>query len=164
MITKNLKGINVEITIKVTDEFIKQRAANSKLYNQTGRTDRKFWMDLDCEIVEHTFIANGEWSAAEGWETDAVIDGKNVDLKFVQKYWNISPRRIVNIIRQRKIIDEYHFYEWVERPKRPLEPGDEVTVQFVGAMTYDQVADNIKASYKQAGGHYVDIRSGLSDQ
>lgn len=148
----------MEITIKVTEDFIEQRLANSKLYNQTGRSDRKFWMDLDCEIVEYDYIARGVWDNVSGWEVDAAIDGKNVDLKFVQKYWNITPRRIVNIIRQRKIIDEYHFWEWVERPKRPLEVDDIVTVRFVGALTYDQVADNIKASYKQAGGHYVAIR------
>ena len=149
----------MEITIKVTQDFIDQRQANSELYNSTNRSPRKFLMDLDCELVEYDYIARGVWDSLGGWEVDAVIDNKNVDLKFVQKYWNITPRRIVNIIRQRNILDEYHFWEWVSRPKRPLEVGDEVTVRFVGALTYDQVADNIKPSFKQAGGHYVDIRA-----
>lgn len=149
----------MEITIQVTEAFIQQREANSELYNSCGRSKRKFLMDLDCEIVEFDYIAREVWSSWDGWEVDAIIEDKKVDLKFVQKYWNITPRRIVNIIRQRNIIDEYHFWQWVDKPSRPLEAGDVVVVRFVGELTYDQVADNIKPSFKQAGGHYVDVRS-----
>ena len=152
----------MEYTIYVTQEFIDQRKKNFELYNAGNRSDRKFLMDLDCEVVEFEFIAAGQWQCGkaigQGWEVDAIVDGKRADLKFVQKYWNISPRRIVNIIRQRNTIDEYHFWEWVDRPNRPLEAGDKVEVRFVGILSYDDVADNIKPSFKQAGGHYVAIR------
>ena len=144
--------------ITVTNEFIKHRSANSKTYKQGNRTYEKFLMDLECEIIEHTLIASGKWGDTKGWEIDAVIDGKNIDLKVVKKFYNISYKKLCNLKKQINIIDEYHFYEWVSRPNRPLETGDEVTVRFLGALTYDQIHSNMICSLWQSGGYYVKIR------
>ena len=38
--------------ITVPEGFIKHREEKSQQYNQRGRTDRKFFMDLDAEILE----------------------------------------------------------------------------------------------------------------
>lgn len=152
----------MEFKTIVNSDFMEYREQCFEQYNANGRTDRKFLMDLDCEIIEHTLIAAGEWQSGldigNNWEVDAVIDGKNVDLKVIGgAYWNISPRRIVNILRQRNLIHEYHFWQWLVRPSRPLRIGDEVSAVRRGILTYDQVADNVNASFKQAGGHYVDL-------
>ena len=145
--------------IEVTEDFIKERTDKTNLYNQRERSENKFLMDLDCEIVEHLHIKQGLWEPHDSWMVDAVIDGKNCDLKFIQKFWNISSRKIVNILRQRNTIDEYHFWEWVRRPHRPLRAGDEVEVRQVGVLHYDVVADNLQASFKVPGGHYVAVRT-----
>ena len=154
----------MELTIEVTSEFLDYREACYDRYNQGKRTDDKFLQDLDCELVEwHMIHTKSEWEDVPGWMVDAKIDGKMADLKFVQKYWNISPRRIVNILKQRNDIDEYHFWEWVSRPKRPLAIGDIVKARRVGILPYDMVADNIWPSFKVPGGCYVDIRKLLSN-
>lgn len=153
----------MELTIKVTGEFLDYREACFDRYNQGKRTADKFLQDLDCEIVEwHMIHEQKLWQDVPGWMVDAKIEDKCVDLKFVQKYWNISPRRIVNILKQRNDVDEYHFWEWISRPKRPLALGDTVSARRVGILPYDDVADNIWPSFKVPGGCYVDVRKLLN--
>lgn len=153
----------MELTIEVSGEFLDYREACFERYNQHKRTDSKFLQDLDCEIVEwHMIHEAKQWKDIAGWMVDAEIDNKKVDLKFVQKYWNISPRRIVNILKQRNAIDEYHFWEWIDRPSRPLALGDVVKARRVGILSYDTVADNIWPSFKVPGGCYVDVRKLLT--
>ena len=40
--------------IKVTQDFIDYRTDKSQIYNQRGRSDRKFLMDHDAKHTQHT--------------------------------------------------------------------------------------------------------------
>ena len=145
--------------IVVTEDFIEHRHEKLGIYNPRGRTDRKFKMDIDCELLEWFMLRTGDWYEHPSWMVDGITpEGKSIDVKFVQKYWNLSGSKITNILQQRKILDEYHFYEWVERPKRPLEQGDLCEVRCVGILSYDTVADNIRPSFKAQGQYYLDVR------
>ena len=146
-------------TIVVTQEFIEYRHEKVNQYNQRGRTDRKFQMDIDCELLEWAMIQTGDWHHHPSWMVDAILpNGNQIDVKFVQKYWNLSGSKITNIIQQRKMIHEYAFFEWADRPKRPLEPGDLCKVRLVGLLSFDTVADNIRPSFKAQGQYYLDVR------
>ena len=150
--------------ILVPEEFIWYRSQKAKQYNQRGRTDRAFLMDIDCELLEWSMIKWGEWYEHPDWKVDAITpEGKQVDVKFIQKYWNLSGSKITNIIQQRRHIHEYHFYEWVSRPKRPLESKDEVECNLVGELSYDTVADGIRPSFKAQGQYYLDARKLLAE-
>ena len=145
--------------ITVPEEFIWHRAEKMKLYNQRGRTDRKFAMDIDCEIIEWYMIKHELWWDHPDWKVDAITpEGQQLDVKVIQKYWNLSGSKITNIIQQRRHIHEYHFYEWVYRPGRPFETNDEVQVRLVGILPFDVVADNIRPSFKAQGQYYLDVR------
>lgn len=153
------------VIIDVTPEFISHRADKQQLYNQRGRTDRKFLMDLDCEIYEWHMIQQGEWMDDDDWRVDAHVispDGnKAIDVKFIGKYYNMTPTKITNILQQRDIVDGYWFMEWVSKPGRPLVAGDEVACSFVHYVEMEQMLDSIRVStnYKDWGtSHYVDVR------
>ena len=104
--------------IHVPEEFIWYRGEKAKQYNKRGRTDRAFHMDIDCELLEWTMIKWGEWYEHPDWKVDAITpEGLQVDVKFIQKYWNLSGSKITNIIQQRRYIHEYHFYEWTRQTK-----------------------------------------------
>lgn len=145
--------------ITVNQNFLKHREEKFNQYNQRGRTDRKFLMDLDAELLEHTMIEKGKWFAHPSWMVDFMdVTGTTYDVKFIRKFWNVSREKTLNVIKQRNILNNFMFWEWVDRPNRPLENGDDVTVQLVGTLTYDEVADNLRKSYKEPDGFYVDVR------
>ena len=148
-----------EESIVVLQDFIDYRTEKQQQYNPRGRSERKFLMDIDCELLEWTHIDNNKWFPHPDWKVDAITpEGKQIDVKFIQKYWNLSGSKITNIIQQRNYIHEYHFYEWVDRPSRPLERGDHVKVRQVGILSFGTVADNIRPSFKAQGQYYLDAR------
>ncbi len=153
--------------ITVSKEFIYYRSLKAEIYNRRGRKDAKFLMDLDCELYEWYMIHDlRAWSDHPDWKVDALIGESSevtVDVKFIQKYWNVSGSKITNILQQRKILDYYLFMEWVDRPKRPLVEGDEVEMEQVSWLTYDEVADNLRPSFKAQGQYYLDPRRILED-
>lgn len=152
------------IDIAVTQEFIDHRTEKSKLYNKRGRGERDFLMDLDCEILEWYMInVTEEWMEdPDDWMVDAIVpdpDGyKRIDVKFISKWYNISCTKMHNIIQQRRVIDSYLFMEWVERPDRPLAVGDNVAVNPIGYIGYEDLLDGIKVSRGKWGGFYADPR------
>ena len=150
------------IHLKVKQDFIQHRTDKFALYNQRGRTDKRFLMDIDAELYEFEMISSGVWQPHESWMVDGIdLQGRNVDVKFVQKYWNLSGSKITNILQQRKILDGYKFMQWVNRPARPLEAGDEVFVKDLGFLPYDTVADGIRPSFKAQGQYYFDVHKAL---
>ena len=154
----------MDITIEVTQEFIDYRNEKQAMYNQRGRTDRKFQMDLDCELFEWYMInVTEDWEdEPDDWMGDAIIpspDGyKTVDVKFIAGYYNIDRGKMLNIIQQRHVLDGYQFMEWVSKPRRPLVVGDTVTCRGVGYLTHEELLDNLRRSYKEAYGFYADVR------
>ena len=173
---RKMKGIQMPYTIKVTQDFIDHRESKRELYNQRGRTDRKFLMDLDAEIYEYMMIKEGMWDDDPDWRVDAHIpnpDGAiSVDVKFISKYYNLTPTKVCNILQQRDVLHGFMFMEWVQKPSRPLQVGDDVVVRQLGYMSIEDLMDNIKPStnYKDWGtSHYVNVhkilqkRKGPSD-
>lgn len=117
-------------------------------------------MDLDAELYEHHMITTGQWEDYDDWKVDAVVPGVgNVDVKFISKWYNISNVKMLNILQQRFILDAYVFMEWVGRPQRPLEAGDEVDIRYVKTLLYDDLCDRIKVSRGKWGGFYADVRA-----
>ena len=142
----------------VKPEFIEHRAEKALQYNQRGRSDRKFLMDLDAELYEWDKLNYDEWQAHPSWMVDAIDEwGRNIDVKFIRKYWNVSREKTLNLIKQRNDVDGYWFMEWVSKPSRPLVSGDEVEVRQVGFLYYGDVADNLRKSFKEPDGFYVDV-------
>ena len=149
-----------KMKIKVTDEFILHRTEKQGLYNQRNRTDRKFLMDLDAEILEWHLLSTGQVSSHPSWMVDYISPkGYHVDVKFIRKYWNVSREKTLNLIKQRDMLHGYEFYEWVKKPGRPLQAGDEVEVHRLGFLHYGDVADNLRKSFKEPDGFYVDVRA-----
>ena len=145
--------------IKITESFISHRTDKSKQYNQRGRTDRRFLMDLDAEIYEWDKLHFDEWRPHDSWMVDGYDEwDRKVDVKFIRKYWNVSREKTLNLIKQRDILDGYTFIEWVERPSRPLRAGDQVRVNELGFLSYGSVADGLRKSFKEPDGFYVDVR------
>ena len=117
-------------------------------------------MDLDAEIYEHHRITTGDWEDYDDWKVDAVVPGIGaVDVKFVSKWYNISNVKMLNILQQRFVLDAYVFMEWLGRPQRPLEAGDEVEIGYVKTLLYDDLCDRIKVSRGKWGGFYADVRA-----
>ena len=148
------------IHLKVGKDFLAHRAEKFEQYNQRGRTDRKFLMDLDAELLEFDMIKTGHWQAHDSWMVDAInAAGNKIDVKFIRKYWNVSREKTLNLIKQRDILDGYSFFEWVGRPARPFRAGDEITVNRIGYLSYAEVADNLRKSFKEPDGFYVAVHS-----
>ena len=146
--------------IIVPEEFIWYRSERAEEYNQGSRSDNKFMMDLDCELVEWYKMKHSDWIEHPSWMVDAMTaDGVKLDVKFVQKYWNISRQRAQNIMHQYGTVDEYHLYQWVDRPKRPFKCGDECEVRLAGILQYGDVVRNIRYSRKEPSGYFVDYQS-----
>ena len=146
-------------TIEVCDKFIEHRSEKKEQYNQRGRTDRKFLMDLDAELLEFHKISTGQWFYHPDWRIDAITEeGNSVDVKFIRKYGNVSREKTLNLIRQRDMLDGYLFYEWVSKPGKPLTAGDRIQCRQVGYLPYGAVADSLRKSFKEPDGFYSDVR------
>lgn len=146
--------------IIVKPEFIEYRTEKQQQYNQRNRTDRKFLMDLDAELYEWDKLNYDEWRSSDDWRIDAFDEwDRAIDVKFIRKYWNVSREKTLNLIKQRDILDGYLFMQWVSKPNRPLIAGDAVEVQQLGFLHYGSVADNLRKSFKEPDGFYVDVRA-----
>ena len=112
---------------------------------------------VDCEVYEYVMIQDNIWGDFPGWQIDGYSDKYGaVDVKVIEKYWNIAPLKVRHIFRQRNAIDHYYFIEKINWPEGLLVDGDEITIGFLGVMTWDEVADSIEPS--RYNGMYVDVR------
>lgn len=149
-------------SVGIDPRFIDYRNMRAKEYNQGKRSTRKFLMDLDCELYEWLRLFDGTWRHIDDWRVDGEdLKGTTYDVKFINKYWNISRQTMVNILKQRDVVDKYLFVEWVKKPNRPLEAEDVVFFRELGSIPYDSVADNIRTSLKEPYGFYMDVRGHL---
>ena len=146
-------------TINVTQEFVDQRDKRSEIYNPGSRSRLQLLKDIECEILEWHYIKSGVWQDDPRWEVDGhdPILGA-VDVKFIQKYYNIPPKKLVYILKQRGITNAFVFAEWKERPEELLKAGDKVTVNVIGWLAYEEAIKKIQASH--FNGHYIDVRKG----
>lgn len=122
-------------------------------------------MDLDAELYEWEMLRTYEWVSHPSWMVDGIDkQGIRLDVKFIRKYWNVSREKTLNLIKQRKVLEGYLFMEWVDKPNRPLVAGDAVTVRQIGFLQYDTVADNLRKSFKEPDGFYVDVHTLIRQQ
>ena len=148
-------------TYTVTQDFIDYREEKAKLYNPRGRKREQLLMDIDCEFYEWKMITEEMWEdEPDDWRIDAYMVGPDgwlaLDVKFIDRWYNISPVKMCNILQQRNILHGYLFMEWISRPDRPLQDGDEVAIGQVGYVDWEELVDAIKPS--RYNGHYADIR------
>ena len=150
------------INFTVPDEFIVQRNERKEKYNARGRDDKKHLMDIDCELFEYYHLEEVPgYSDDDRWEIDMVKGHKNIDCKCITKWYNISQMKMCYLLRQHGATTHFQFWEWTERPDRPLEAGDEVVMQDLGTIKYWDVLKNIQPSGYN-GGYYVNVRKLLN--
>lgn len=150
------------VTIEITQDFIDQRDARAEIYNPGKRTIERLKRDIEAEVYEwYMTTVTEEWlDEPDDWKIDGYIispDGNlAVDVKFVDKWYNIAPKKLYYILKQRDVLDGFVFMEWVERPDRLLVAGDTVTVQGIGYIPYWELVDIIQPS--KFNGFYADVR------
>ena len=105
-------------------------------------------------------IDKGTWQDHIDWQVDGVdqIYG-NVDVKFIKTWYNVPCNKMVYLLKQRELTDNFFFCEWNDRPERLLVAGDMVKVNTLGILEYWELMDIIKPS--KYNGFYADIRKHL---
>lgn len=145
--------------ITVDKKFIEQREANLLIYKRGKRTEDKHRQNIDCELYEYEMIKSGEWLDHPMWFTDAITEDGNVEVKFIQKYFNIAAhKRKFAIEKQLTENGSFVFVEKVDWPARALEEGDVVEINVVGTLTSSTVRKNMSSSNYNSG-YYVDVRN-----
>ena len=147
------------INYTVPQDFIDQREVRKEKYNPRGRDDTRHRMDIDAELYEYYLINNLDSGAMDDdrWEVDYQLGRKKVDCKCITKWYNIGQMKMCYLLRQQGITTHFEFWEWVDKPDRPLEAGDEVSMRSLAMVKYWDTLKNVQPS-KFNGGYYVDIR------
>ena len=147
------------MVITVDQGFIDQRDERAGIYNPGNRTIEQLKRDIECEIHEYMMIREGVWEDHESWKVDGVAPGiGNVDVKFIDKYYNISHKKMAYLCWQSTHVHYFIFMEWVRRPDRLLRVGDEVEYRQVGVLSYDEFLKHVRPSNYNSG-YYVHVRS-----
>ena len=148
------------VDIAITKDFINQRDARAEIYNPRNRSFEQLKLDIECEVFEWHMIDRGTWQDHIDWQVDGVdqLYG-NVDVKFIKTWYNIPCNKMIYLLKQRDLTDNFYFCEWHERPQRLLVAGDTVKVNTLGILEYWELLDIIKPS--KYNGFYADIRKHL---
>jgi len=148
------------VDIAITKDFINQRDARAEIYNPRNRSFEQLKLDIECEVFEWHMIDKGTWQDHIDWQVDGVdqLYG-NVDVKFIKTWYNIPCNKMIYLLKQRDLTDNFYFCEWHERPQRLLVAGDIVKVNTLGILEYWELVDIIKPS--KYNGFYADIRKHL---
>ena len=148
------------VDIAITKDFINQRDARAEIYNPRNRSFEQLKLDIECEVFEWHMIDKGTWQDHIDWQVDGVdqLYG-NVDVKFIKTWYNIPCNKMIYLLKQRDLTDNFYFCEWHERPQRLLVAGDMVKVNTLGILEYWELVDIIKPS--NYNGFYADIRKHL---
>ncbi len=146
------------LEITVDQGFVDQCIEHSKIYNAGQRSQERLIRDIECELYEYYMISNNLWDKHDSWKVDGVSEVYgNVDVKFIDKYYNIAHKKMAYIAWQSTDLDTLIFCEWVERPDRKLEAGDVVKINVVGYLSYMDFLKNLQPSNYNAG-YYVNVR------
>ena len=150
---ENMKS---EYIITVKKSFVDQCNERAKIYNARGRSKERLRRDIEAEIFEWYMIDSKQAKDHDSWKVDMVLPnwGK-VDVKLINKYYNISCAKLLNILDQEGEVDNYVFIEYIKRPDRELKARDKVTIRVLGNLDYWQVRKNLKVS--RFNGYYIDV-------
>jgi len=146
-----------EFTITVKKSFVDQCKERSKIYNPRGRTQERLLRDIEAEIFEWYMIDTKQAKDHPSWKVDMILPnwGK-VDVKLINKYYNISCTKLLNILEQEGEVDNYVFIEYIQRPDRILKARDKVSIRVLGHLPWRTLKESLKVS--RFNGYYVDIR------
>jgi hypothetical protein len=146
------------IRYSVPQAFIDQREERKLKYNSRDRDDRQHRMDIDAELYEWYYLNHMGFRDDERWEIDMISpENDRIDCKNITKWYNISQYKMCYLLRQHEITTHFEFWEWVDKPGRPLETDDMVQMRKLCRVPYWDVMKNCQPS-KFNGGYYVDIR------
>ena len=145
------------IDIQVTQDFIDQRDHRATIYNPGKRSQNQLLKDIEAEILEWHLIKQGIWQDDPRWE----IDGHDpilgaVDVKFIHKYYNIDCKKFLYLLKQRGTTNAYVFAEWINRPTGLLQAGQEIQVNTIGWLAYEEAISKVQVS--GYNGYYIDVR------
>ena len=143
--------------ITVDKKFIMQRNKRGEKYNPNGRSKERLLKDIECELYEYEMIKKGKWKDVDIWKIDGVAPFGAVDVKCISKYYNINRKKLLHILQQRGSVDYFYFIEWKERPNRLLKVGDKVEFNYITKVSYEELLENLKISFKTEG-YYFDAR------
>ena len=150
------------VDVTVDAEFLAHREWALNTYKPGKKSKKQHAMSIDCELYEHHMMTHEGGSATDTWAVDYISKtGSCIDVKCLfDKWFNIAPQKMVNILHQRDFINEYEFIEHVNMPERPVELGDVVQIRRLGLLSYDALAKIIRPSGYQFRGssHYADVR------
>ena len=144
----------------VPQDFIDQREERLGQYNRRDRTERRHRMDIDAELYEYFLINEADYDDDDRWEVDFKDDATTYDAKCISRWYNISQMKMCYLLRQHGITDKFVFWEWQDRPDRPLEAGDHVVMNHLITKPYWDIMSNVQPS-KYNNGYYVDVRKML---
>lgn len=150
----------MKIEIEVHMSFINQCLERAKKYKAGKRSPEQLYRDIECELYEWYMIDSSQALDYPTWEVDMTTEKHgNVDVKMIDKWYNITCTKLTHIMKQRRKVKHFVFVEWIDRLDRPMVPGDKVFVNVIGAVKYNDVLDNLRAS--QYNGFYFDARKFL---
>ena len=115
-------------------------------------------MDIDAELYEYYYLKHMGFNDDDRWQIDMISpENHRIDCKCITKWYNISQMKMCYLLRQHDITTHFEFWEWTDRPDRPLEVGDMPQMRKLVRVPYWDVMSNIQPS-KFNGGYYVDVR------
>lgn len=147
----------MQITFEVTRKMIMTRNERAKKYNPNGRGHRQLLKDIECEFYEQFMISKNYWRNVAGWEVDAFHpDYGNIDVKCIDKWYNIPCKKMKYLIQQRDKVDYFYFIKWMNKGPAPLVTGEKVSFATIGVVPYWKLMDNVQVS--NYNGFYADVR------
>ena len=119
----------------ITEDFIQHRnEMKDKFGDWDGeRTPIKKLMDSDCLIIEYMLLKDGVVDKPENIQHDFILKNFKVDIKVIQKWFNISSRNFNRFYTNTINGDLTHFaiYRFVTKHDKPFEVGDVCEVELI---------------------------------
>ena len=142
--------------ITVDQAFIDYRNQMVWKFKAGGRDETTRLMHADCLIVEYSLVQGAMVSAAGCKEHDFIVSDFNakVDAKIYDKWFNIPTDKTTWYLKNinEKELTHFAFYQWVNKPIKPLVVGDVVQVKLVEVSPAKDVMSNLNIS--QYDGYY----------
>ena len=152
--------------IEVTQDFLDHRAVKYDQYNQRGRSEHKFLMDLDAELLEHYMISEGYWNDHNDWKVGCSHyereHRRQVPRSQQQQLHMQQPQAPTTCCSSETSLmdislcagDRDQTDLWKSETSSPFEPA--------GFAEYDRVADGMRANKDGNGTYYFHTRMVLA--
>lgn len=146
-----LSDCNREIGEVVIDQsFIDYREEMKWKFVKKGRSEKKAAMDRDCLLPEYILLKRGFVNKSLNREYDFSVPAfeAKVDVKMYDNYFNIDNKKYVWYVMNinKGLLTHFAFYQWAEKPTKPLVVGDRVRFNLVEVSIAKNVLNNKKVS------------------